>query len=86
MNAFAYFGLALGLAVFLIMVAVNVLYMEKAFWFFLVATVIFLVGSRLLAALFGGVIGDEIGFRYANRRLAEDWATHVAQREAQGRS
>ena len=85
-NAFAYFGLALGLAVFLIMVAVNVLYMEKAFWFFLVATVIFLVGSRLLAALFGGVIGDEIGFRYANRRLAEDWATHVAQREAQGRS
>jgi hypothetical protein len=29
----------------------------------------------------GGVIGDEIGYRYANRRLAEDWAQHVAERE-----
>lgn len=82
-NSFAYFGLALGLALFLGLVAINVLYMDKAFWFFLVATAVFLVGSRLLAGLFGGVIGDEVGYRYASRRLAEDWANHVAQRETE---
>ena len=82
-NGFAYLGLALGLALFLGLVAVNVLYMDKAFWFFLVATVVFLLGSRLLAGLLGGVVGDEIGYRYANRRLAEDWAAHVAHRETQ---
>ena len=34
-NSFAYLGLALGLALFLGMVAINVLYLDKAFWFFL---------------------------------------------------
>ncbi|HEU0075474.1 MAG TPA: hypothetical protein VFS30_15835 [Dehalococcoidia bacterium] len=80
-NSFAYVGLALGLAIFLGMVAINVLYMEKALWFFILATFVFLVGSRLLAGIFGGVIGDEIGYRYANKHLAEDWAAHVSQRE-----
>ena len=80
-NSFAYAGLALGLAIFLVMVAINVLYMQKALWFFLLATFLFLVGSRLLAGVFGGVIGDEIGFRYANKHLAEDWAEHVSSRE-----
>jgi hypothetical protein len=80
-NSFAYLGLALGLAIFLGMVAINVLYMEKALWFFILATFVFLVGSRLLAGIFGGVIGDEIGYRYANKHLAEDWAAHVSQRE-----
>jgi hypothetical protein len=80
-NSFAYVGLALGLAIFLGMVAINVLYMEKALWFFLLATFVFLVGSRVLAGIFGGIIGDEVGYRYANKHLAEDWAEHVAQRE-----
>jgi hypothetical protein len=80
-NSFAYLGLALGLALFLGMVAINVLYMEKALWFFLFATFVFLVGSRLLAGIFGGIIGDEIGYRYANKHLAEDWAAHLSQRE-----
>jgi hypothetical protein len=80
-NSLAYVGLALGLAIFLGMVAINVLYMEKALWFFILATFVFLVGSRLLAGIFGGVIGDEIGYRYANKHLAEDWAAHVSQRE-----
>jgi hypothetical protein len=80
-NSFAYLGLALGLGIFLGMVAINVLYMEKALWFFILATFVFLVGSRLLAGIFGGVIGDEIGYRYANKHLAEDWAAHVSQRE-----
>ena len=81
-NSFAFFGLGLGLAIFLSLVAVNVLLLEKALWFFLLASVIFMVGSRVLAGLFGGIIGDEIGFRYANKRLAEDWAEHVHEREA----
>jgi hypothetical protein len=80
-NSFAYLGLALGVALFLGLVAVNVLYLDRAFWFFLVATSVLLFGSRLLAALMGGVMGDEIGYRYASKRLAEDWAAHVAQRE-----
>jgi hypothetical protein len=81
-NAFAYLGLALGLALFLGLVAINVLYLDKAFWFFLFATVVFLVGSRLLAGVLGGIIGDEVGYRYARKRLAEDWADHVAERDA----
>jgi hypothetical protein len=80
-NSFAYVGLAMGLAIFLGMVAINVLLLEKALWFFILATFVFLVGSRLLAGIFGGVIGDEIGYRYANKHLAEDWAAHVSQRE-----
>jgi hypothetical protein len=84
-NAFAYAGLALGLAVFLGMVAINVLYLEKALWFFILATFVFLVGSRVLAGVIGGVIGDEVGYRYANRRLAEDWVAYTAARGATGR-
>jgi len=80
-NAFAYLGLALGLALFLGMVAINVIYLDRALWFFILATVVFLVGSRVLAGILGGVVGDEVGFRYAQRRLAEDWAAHVAERE-----
>jgi hypothetical protein len=80
-NSFAYLGLALGLALFLGLVAINVLLMDRALWFFIMATVVFLVGSRLLAGLLGGVIGDEIGYRYANRKLAEEWAAHLAARD-----
>jgi hypothetical protein len=85
-NSFAYLGLALGLAVFLGMVAINVLLLDRALWFFVLATIVFLLGSRLLAALLGGVIGDEIGYRYANRRLAEDWERHVAERATRASS
>jgi len=57
--------------------------MESALWFFVIATVVLLIASRLFPALLGGVIGDEVGFRYANKRLAEDWTDHVARREIQ---
>ena len=80
-NSFAYLGLALGMALFLGMVAINVLYLDKALWFFLLATLVFLVGSRVLAGVLGGVVGDEAGYRYANKRLAEEWADHLQQRE-----
>ena len=84
-NSFAYLGLSLALALFLGLVAVNVLAMDSELWFFAIATLVLLVASRLFPALLGGVIGDEVGFRYAQRRLAQDWAAHVAQRETKRR-
>jgi hypothetical protein len=80
-NSFAYLGLALALAIFLGMVAINVLYMEKAFWFFVLALLVLMIGSRVLPGIIGGVLGDEIGYRYANKHLSEDWTNHVTHRE-----
>jgi hypothetical protein len=70
-NAFAYFGLALALTLFLGLVAINVLYIDNVLWFF-IATGVLLIGARV--PVIGGVIG--VNCRYANRRLAEDWAGH----------
>ncbi len=81
-NSFAYLGLGLGLALYLGLVAVGVLYLDRQLWFYVVATVIFLLASRLLAGLLGGVIGDEIGFRVASRHLEEDWQAHIRERES----
>ena len=82
-NSFAFLGLGLGLGIFLGLVAINVLYMDRALWFFVIATLIFLVGSRVLAGILGGYIGDEIGYSYAHRKLAEDWSIHLSQRGAE---
>jgi len=81
-NSFAYVGLALGLALFLGLVAINVLYLNRELWFFVIATVVFLVGSRVLAGILGGYIGDEIAYRYGHKKLAEDWRQHLATRES----
>jgi hypothetical protein len=80
-NAFAYLGLALALGIFLAMVAINVLYLDRVLWFYFIAVGVLLVGARVFPAIIGGVIGDEIGYSYANRRLSEDWARHVGERE-----
>jgi hypothetical protein len=80
-NSFAYLGLGLGLAIFLGLVAINVLYLDRALWFFVLATVTFLVGSRVLAGILGGVVGDEIGYRYGHKHLAEEWRAHLSTRE-----
>lgn len=82
-NSFAFFGLGLGLAIFLGLVAINVLYLDRELWFFVIATVVFLVASRVLAGLIGGYIGDEIGYRYGHKKLAEDWRQHLSTREGQ---
>jgi hypothetical protein len=80
-NSFAYVGLALALGIFLGMVAINVTYLDRVLWFYFIAVGVLLIGARVFPAIIGGVIGDEIGYRYANRRLAEDWAAHVVERE-----
>jgi len=84
-NAFAYLGLLLGVAIFVGLVAIDVFYLGGALWLLVLSLVALLLGSRLLAGLLGGVIGDELGYRYASRRLAEEWAAYVAQREGEQR-
>ena len=80
-NSFAYVGLAIAMTIFLGMIAIGVLYMDRALWFFVVATIVLIITSRVLPGIIGGFIGDEIGYRYANGKLAEDWAAHVSARE-----
>jgi hypothetical protein len=80
-NSFAYAGLLLSLGLFLGLIAINVLYMERAFWFFLIAIVLLMLTARLFPGILGGVIGDEIGYRYARKKLLEDWTAHVHRRE-----
>jgi hypothetical protein len=80
-NAFAFLGLFLGLALFLTMIAINVNYMDKTFWFFCLSVVVLIVASRVFAGIIGGIIGDEVGYRVATNRLAEDWAKYVQERE-----
>ena len=84
-NSFAYLGLLLGVAIFVGLVAIDVFYLGGALWLLVLSVVVLLLGSRLLAGILGGVIGDELGYRYASRRLAEEWAAYVAQREGEQR-
>jgi hypothetical protein len=80
-NSFAYFGLLMGVSLFIGVVAMAFFYFDLALWLLIFSMFVLLVGSRVLAGIFGGIIGDEIGYRYANRRLAEDWAEFVATRQ-----
>jgi len=79
-NSFAYLGLGLGVAIFIGLVSLEYFYVH-GLWLLLIAIGVLIAGSWALARIVGGVIGDELGFRYANRRLAEDWASYVARRE-----
>ncbi len=83
-NTFAYIGLALGVGLFIAMVAAEYYYVH-ALWLLLLSIVVLMVGSWSLARLVGGYIGDELGYRYASRHLATDWAAHVAERETEQR-
>ncbi len=80
-NTFAYVGLFLGVALFLIIVAIDVIYLDGAIWLLVVSLAVLIVGSRVLAGIVGGVLGDEIAYRYVNRRLAEEWAEHARERD-----
>ena len=83
-NTFAYLGLALGVGLFVALVAIEYYYVH-ALWLLLVSIVVLIVGSWFLARVIGGVIGDELGYRYASRHLATDWAAYVADRESERR-
>jgi hypothetical protein len=76
-------GLAIGLALFIALVAVAV-YRYDASWIMLaIATAVFIVGGRVFAGLLGGWIGDNIGYDYAQRKLATEWAEYERHRDAQ---
>lgn len=79
-NSFAYLGLTIGVLLFVAMVAIAVFYLNAAWWFLTLSIVVLLVGGRVLAGILGGVIGDDLGYRYARRKLAEDWAAYQASR------
>ncbi len=75
-NSFAYLGLALGVGLWL---ALFVLY--DALWWRLLSIVLLVLATRVLAALMGGLVGDEVGYRFARRRLAREWEAWVGERD-----
>ena len=78
-NGFAYLGLAIAVAVF-----IGVFYVifnaNAVIWWYIFDIVLLFVLARVLAGLLGGFVGDEVAFRYARRKLAEDWLAFEAQR------
>jgi hypothetical protein len=78
-NSFAYLGLLLGVFIF-----IGIFYIVFTnggnIWWYVVDIVLLFVLARALAGLLGGFVGDELGFRYARRRLAEDWQSYDAGR------
>jgi len=72
-NAFAYAGLALGLLLFIGLVALAVYRFDQSLWLLLGATAALIVGGRIFAGLLGGWIGDQIGYDYAHRKLVIEW-------------
>jgi hypothetical protein len=81
-NSFAYLGLGMGLCLFLLIVSLNFFFFGNTLWLLIFSIFVLLVGGRMLAGIVGGVIGDEVGFRYANRHLAAEWDVYVRQRES----
>jgi hypothetical protein len=78
-NAFAYLGLLLGVGLFIALVAIDFFFLDTALWLLVLSIFVLLAGSRVLAALLGGVLGDELGFRFAERRLAGEWEAYQRQ-------
>ncbi len=78
-NSFAYLGLLLSVLIF---VAVfYVIFMSGgSIWWYVFDIALLFVLARVLAGLIGGFIGDDIGYRYARRKLAEDWRAYEAER------
>ena len=78
-NGFAYVGLFSGVATF-----IGVFYVlftvGAGVWWYVFDIALLFVLSRVLAGLLGGYIGDEVGYRYARRKLAEDWAVYAVER------
>jgi len=80
-NSFAFAGLFLGVLIFMGLVAVAVYLMDAAIWMLVVATIVLLVGGRVLAGLLGGWIGDNVGYDYARRKLLLEWEDFERQRD-----
>jgi hypothetical protein len=81
-NSFAYAGLALGLALFIALVAIAVYRYDAAWGWLAFATAVFIIGGRVFAGLLGGWLGDNVGYRYARGKLAIEWAEYERRRDA----
>ncbi len=81
-NTFAFAGLALGLLLFILLVALAVYRLHQSLWALGGATVALIVGGRIFAGLLGGWIGDSIGYDYAHRKLIVEWQDYERAREA----
>jgi hypothetical protein len=76
-NSLAYAGLLSGVLIFIAVFYV-IFTLGASIWWFIFDIALLFVLSRVLAGLLGGFVGDEMGFRYARRKLAEEWAEYEA--------
>ena len=79
-NSFAFAGLGIGLALFVFLVWLAVYHYDANLWLLGAATAVFIIGGRVFAGLLGGWIGDNIGYNYARKKLAVDWAEYERAR------
>jgi hypothetical protein len=78
-NSFAYAGLALAVAIFILVFAVMFFRGLGTWWYVGDIGLLFLLG-RVLPGWIGGWWGDDVGYRYARRKLAADWSAFEAGR------
>ena len=78
-NSFAYLGLFSGVFIF-IAVFYALFLLGAGFWWYVFDIVLLFVAARVLAGLVGGFVGDELGYRYARRKLIEEWREYDAKR------
>jgi hypothetical protein len=80
-NSFAYIGLFSGTAIFIAVFYVLFI-VDAGLWWYIFDIVLLFVGARVLAGLIGGFVGDELGYRYARRKLIEEWQAFAASRSS----
>ena len=80
-NSFAFGGLALGLVLFILLVALAVYRLHQSLWALAGATAVLIIGGRVFAGILGGWIGDSIGYDYAHRKLVDEWHEYERERE-----
>jgi hypothetical protein len=78
-NSFAQFGIFLGVMAFIGLFYVMFLN-DVAIWWYALDVALLFVLSPVLAGVIGGYFGDHLGYRFARRKLAEEWAMYEAAR------
>jgi hypothetical protein len=79
-NGFAYLGLFSGMLIFFAIFYLLFI-LNAGIWWYVFDIVLLFVAARVLAGLIGGFIGDELGYRYARRKLIEEWRAYETQRK-----
>jgi hypothetical protein len=81
-NSFAQFGIFVGVMSFIALFYVFFLN-DVAIWWYALDVLLLFVLSPVLAGIIGGYFGDHYGYRFARRKLAEDWRVYEASRAQQ---